>query len=70
MAAATTGARFHEITANYRSTGNCGHLIQKGDEIGWNPKYKLTLCEKCMTNIRLRTLVKNEREHMERMRLV
>ena len=38
---------YREIEARFASTGSCGHEINKGDRIGWQPKLKKTQCAAC-----------------------
>ena len=38
---------YRTITARFASTGSCGHEINKGDSIGWNPRVKKTQCAAC-----------------------
>ena len=35
------------LIAKSTSEGSCGHPIQAGDQIGWNPYVKKALCAAC-----------------------
>lgn len=38
---------YRSISARFGSIGTCGHPINKGDSIGYNPKTKHTQCTSC-----------------------
>jgi hypothetical protein len=42
-------ANYREIVARFASTASCGHEVQPGDRIGYNPRLKptKTVCPAC-----------------------
>lgn len=60
---------FRKHTARHSSLGSCGHLILRGDVIGWDPDTRRSRCATCFRNIRVREAAKRQREVNERMKV-
>lgn len=60
---------FHEITARFQTTGSCGHLIMRGDAIGYDRAGMRTRCEACWRNMKERAAKREHRGMMEGMRV-
>lgn len=61
---------FHEMMARYQTTGGCGHLILRGDIIGYDRQGQRTRCAVCWKNMQERAAKRVHREQMEAMRMV
>ncbi len=60
---------FIQMKANYQSQGWCGHLILKGDGIGYDRKKRRAICQDCFERVKLKELARKEQEIQEAMKL-